>query len=335
VATGARKFFLFTHFHFDLSYNEDRVIEINVSSDPMRTVDITTADKLDVQFSYSVRAPARLAADAGPLVLSSLPSSCCLEERTQHPRLPPAGPVLSSFCCAEELGWGQGSRQPTHRSKRFPEPRFRVLTCSARRAGQVEGQHGDVRPPHGPIRALLVPAAAPGGAHAARDTRARRHRARDTQTHGTRTHGTPAWRGGERRADRQLSCSRLAEFGGWLSRVWLRRVPRLPRLQPLATLAAPQPAASSAVSFRHSSAAVTTHLPTRPQIHWFSIINSCVTVLLLTGFLATILLRVLRNDFMKYSRDDEMGEEQEETGWKYLHADVFRFPPHVRGRARG
>ena len=31
-----------------------------------------------------------------------------------------------------------------------------------------------------------------------------------------------------------------------------------------------------------------------PQIHWFSIINSCVTVLLLTGFLATILLRVLK-----------------------------------------
>ncbi len=34
-----------------------------------------------------------------------------------------------------------------------------------------------------------------------------------------------------------------------------------------------------------------------PQIHWFSIINSCVTVLLLTGFLATILMRVLKADF--------------------------------------
>ncbi len=41
------------------------------------------------------------------------------------------------------------------------------------------------------------------------------------------------------------------------------------------------------------------------QIHWFSIINSCVTVLLLTGFLATILMRVLKNDFVKYSRDDD------------------------------
>ncbi len=40
------------------------------------------------------------------------------------------------------------------------------------------------------------------------------------------------------------------------------------------------------------------------QIHWFSIINSFVTVLLLTGFLATILMRVLKADFVKYSRDD-------------------------------
>lgn len=62
------------------------------------------------------------------------------------------------------------------------------------------------------------------------------------------------------------------------------------------------------------------------EIHWFSIINSCVTVLLLTGFLATILMRVLRNDFVKFSRDDEDPEEMEESGWKYVHGDVFRFP---------
>lgn len=35
------------------------------------------------------------------------------------------------------------------------------------------------------------------------------------------------------------------------------------------------------------------------EIHWFSVINSCVTVLLLTGFLAIILMRVLKNDFVK------------------------------------
>ncbi|ONK65684.1 uncharacterized protein A4U43_C07F39630 [Asparagus officinalis] len=40
-------------------------------------------------------------------------------------------------------------------------------------------------------------------------------------------------------------------------------------------------------------------MPQHLEIHWFSIINSCVTVLLLTGFLATILMRVLKNDFIK------------------------------------
>ena len=66
-------------------------------------------------------------------------------------------------------------------------------------------------------------------------------------------------------------------------------------------------------------------LPQHLEIHWFSIINSCVTVLLLTGFLATILMRVLKNDFIKYSREDDI-DDAEETGWKYIHGDVFRFP---------
>ena len=69
-------------------------------------------------------------------------------------------------------------------------------------------------------------------------------------------------------------------------------------------------------------------LPQHLEIHWFSIINSCVTVLLLTGFLVTILMRVLKNDFIKYSHDEESTDDQEETGWKYIHGDVFRYPPH-------
>ena len=43
----------------------------------------------------------------------------------------------------------------------------------------------------------------------------------------------------------------------------------------------------------------TSSMPQYLEIHWFSIVNSCVTVLLLTGFLATILMRVLKNDFVK------------------------------------
>ncbi|ESW13939.1 hypothetical protein PHAVU_008G239300 [Phaseolus vulgaris] len=62
------------------------------------------------------------------------------------------------------------------------------------------------------------------------------------------------------------------------------------------------------------------------EIHWFSVINSCVTVLLLTGFLAIILMRVLKNDFIKFTPDEEAVDDQEESGWKYIHGDVFRYP---------
>ncbi|KAE8789355.1 hypothetical protein CFC21_062384 [Triticum aestivum] len=68
------------------------------------------------------------------------------------------------------------------------------------------------------------------------------------------------------------------------------------------------------------------NMPHHLEVHWFSIINSCVTVLLLTGFLATILMRVLKNDFVKYAHDEEAADDQEESGWKYIHGDVFRFP---------
>ncbi|KAE8719623.1 Transmembrane 9 superfamily member 3 [Hibiscus syriacus] len=69
-------------------------------------------------------------------------------------------------------------------------------------------------------------------------------------------------------------------------------------------------------------------LPHHLEIHWVSIINSCVTVLMLTGFLATILMRVLKNDFIKYGQDEAAAYDQEETGWKYIHGDVFRFPKY-------
>lgn len=86
----------------------------------------------------------------------------------------------------------------------------------------------------------------------------------------------------------------------------------------------------SDVAFRYSRYSF---LPQHLEIHWFSIINSCVTVLLLTGFLATILMRVLKNDFVKYTREEDSAEEQEEMGWKYVHGDVFRFPPLYRCEA--
>lgn len=67
-------------------------------------------------------------------------------------------------------------------------------------------------------------------------------------------------------------------------------------------------------------------LPSSFEIHWLSIINSFVLVLLLTAFLTIILMRVLKNDFSRYLELDEESMEEEESGWKLIHGDVFRFP---------
>lgn len=32
--------------------------------------------------------------------------------------------------------------------------------------------------------------------------------------------------------------------------------------------------------------------------------------------------------FKRYAHDEEAAEDQEETGWKYIHGDVFRFPKY-------
>eukprot|EP01115_Flamella_aegyptia_P013148 TRINITY_DN6862_c0_g1_i2.p1 TRINITY_DN6862_c0_g1~~TRINITY_DN6862_c0_g1_i2.p1 ORF type:complete len:293 (+),score=108.88 TRINITY_DN6862_c0_g1_i2:601-1479(+) len=64
---------------------------------------------------------------------------------------------------------------------------------------------------------------------------------------------------------------------------------------------------------------------TDPQIHWFSIINSLMIVLFLTGMVAMIMMRTLHADFRRYNQMDP-NEEAEETGWKLVHGDVFRPP---------
>lgn len=64
---------------------------------------------------------------------------------------------------------------------------------------------------------------------------------------------------------------------------------------------------------------------TDSQIHWFSIINSVMIVLFLTGMVAMIMMRTLHADFRRYNQV-ELNEEAEETGWKLVHGDVFRPP---------
>jgi len=94
-------------------------------------------------------------------------------------------------------------------------------------------------------------------------------------------------------------------------------------------------------------------LMTDDQIHWFSIINSLMIVLFLTGMVAMIMMRTLNADVRRYREMAENAEEaqvhcpflvfntknthellmvfkwrQEETGWKLVHGDVFRAPSH-------
>jgi len=99
-------------------------------------------------------------------------------------------------------------------------------------------------------------------------------------------------------------------------------------------------------------------------VHWISIKNSLLLALLMTGFLALLVIRVVRNDFIRYSAgnaidsvsdalergerssvlpgledddDDDNGKGKDrddgsssigdnEYGWKLVHGDVFRFP---------
>ena len=80
------------------------------------------------------------------------------------------------------------------------------------------------------------------------------------------------------------------------------------------------------------------------EVHWLSIMNSIVLVVLLTGFLAIIIMRIVRNDFIRYEHSEASSlkavEEgaatsgvgdgavaAEDYGWKLVHGDVFRFPP--------
>ncbi|KAH0888032.1 hypothetical protein HID58_050461 [Brassica napus] len=62
------------------------------------------------------------------------------------------------------------------------------------------------------------------------------------------------------------------------------------------------------------------------QIHWFSIVNSLMIVLFLSGMVAMIMLRTLYRDISRYNELETQEEAQEETGWKLVHGDVFRIP---------
>jgi len=67
------------------------------------------------------------------------------------------------------------------------------------------------------------------------------------------------------------------------------------------------------------------------QVHWYSITNSILVVLFLSLLVVSILVRNLRRDIAGYNAmaqltDEEKEEESDESGWKLVHADVFRPP---------
>ncbi|KAF9193032.1 hypothetical protein BGZ51_004265 [Haplosporangium sp. Z 767] len=65
-----------------------------------------------------------------------------------------------------------------------------------------------------------------------------------------------------------------------------------------------------------------------PRIHWFSLVNSIIIVLFLTGMVAMVLLRALHKDISRYNAQEAQEDIQEDFGWKLVHGDVFRAPPY-------
>lgn len=55
-------------------------------------------------------------------------------------------------------------------------------------------------------------------------------------------------------------------------------------------------------------------------------------VIFLIGLVSMILMRTLRKDYQRYSKDEEMDDMErdlgDEYGWKQVHGDVFRPPTH-------
>ncbi|KAF0774574.1 hypothetical protein AaE_001726, partial [Aphanomyces astaci] len=85
-------------------------------------------------------------------------------------------------------------------------------------------------------------------------------------------------------------------------------------------------------------------LPEVLEIHWLSIINSFVLVMLLVAFLSIVMFRILKQDvssvqvrvislsiwiYDRYMDPEDGLDINEETGWKLVHADVFRNPPYL------
>ena len=72
------------------------------------------------------------------------------------------------------------------------------------------------------------------------------------------------------------------------------------------------------------------------QVHWFSIVNSVLVVLVMATIVAMILVRTVRRDLAKYEQlvvDGSSLDMKDEAGWKLVTGDAFRAPHHSRSLA--
>jgi transmembrane 9 superfamily member 2/4 len=57
------------------------------------------------------------------------------------------------------------------------------------------------------------------------------------------------------------------------------------------------------------------------------VFNSAIVAFLLSAVVFSILLRALKKDIVRYN-DIDIEDNEDEFGWKLIHGDVFRAPPH-------
>ncbi|KAK9828352.1 hypothetical protein WJX74_010345 [Apatococcus lobatus] len=65
------------------------------------------------------------------------------------------------------------------------------------------------------------------------------------------------------------------------------------------------------------------------RVHWFSILNSLMVVLVMSSIVAMIMMRTIRRDLARYEGllgDPNTNADNEESGWKMVSGDVFRAP---------
>lgn len=65
------------------------------------------------------------------------------------------------------------------------------------------------------------------------------------------------------------------------------------------------------------------------RVHWFSILNSLMVVVVMSCIVAMIMMRTIRRDLQRYEQllvDGGPNDAAEESGWKMVSGDVFRAP---------